>query len=60
MFATEYYVTTDILVLGKSLGDGIMPFAGIVTRSKLTQSIGHYTHERNGLCGVAALSMIVE
>ncbi|MFH1911652.1 MAG: aminotransferase class III-fold pyridoxal phosphate-dependent enzyme, partial [Pseudomonadota bacterium] len=31
MFASEHYLTPDILVLGKSLGGGIVPLAGIVT-----------------------------
>ncbi len=62
MFASEHYVTPDVLVLGKSLGGGLMPFAGIVTKEKFnvleTQSIGHYTHEKNGLCGAAGLATI--
>ncbi|MFN3379735.1 MAG: aminotransferase class III-fold pyridoxal phosphate-dependent enzyme [Runella zeae] len=34
MFASEHYVTPDVLVLGKSLGGGMLPFAGIVSKSK--------------------------
>ena len=34
MFASEHFAAPDILVLGKSLGGGIVPFAGIVTRSE--------------------------
>jgi len=62
MFACEHYVTPDILVLGKSFGGGLMPFAGIVTHEKYNfcqhRSIGHYTHEKNALCAAAALAEI--
>jgi len=62
MFASEHFVTPDILVLGKSLGGGLLPFAGIVTKDKYNilqhRSIGHYTHEKNPLCAVAALAEI--
>ncbi len=62
MFASEHYLTPDILVLGKSLGGGIVPLAGIVTREKYNicqdRSIGHYTHEKNALSAAAALAEI--
>ncbi len=62
MFASEHFVTPDILVLGKSLGGGLVPFAGIVTRNRFDvchdRSIGHYTHEKNALCAAAALAEI--
>jgi 4-aminobutyrate aminotransferase len=62
MFASEHYVTPDVLVLGKSLGGGIVPFAGIVTREEYNvlqhRSIGHYTHEKNPLCAAAGLAEI--
>ena len=62
MFASEYYVTPDVLVLGKSLGGGLVPFAGIVTHDRYNtlqqRSIGHYTHEKNALCAAAALAEI--
>jgi 4-aminobutyrate aminotransferase len=62
MFACEHFVTPDVVVLGKSLGGGILPFAGIVTREKYNRlqhrSIGHYTHEKNALCAAAALAEI--
>ena len=62
MFASEHYLTPDILVLGKSLGGGIVPLAGIVTREKFNvcpdRSIGHYTHEKNALSAAAALAEI--
>ena len=62
MFASEHYVTPDVLVLGKSLGGGLLPFAGIVTKDQYNtlqnRSIGHYTHEKNPLCSVAGLAEI--
>jgi len=62
MFACEHFVTPDILVIGKSFGGGLMPFAGIVTREKYNtcqhRSVGHYTHEKNALCSAAALAEI--
>ena len=62
MFASEHYLTPDILVLGKSLGGGVLPLAGIVTREKYNvlqdRSIGHYTHEKNALSAAAALAEI--
>ncbi len=62
MFACEHYVTPDVLVLGKSLGGGVAPFAGIVTRDEYNvlqhRSIGHYTHEKNPLCAAAGLAGI--
>jgi len=62
LFACEHFVTPDVLVLGKSLGGGLLPFAGIVTHDKYNlgqhRSIGHYTHEKNALCSAAALAEI--
>jgi 4-aminobutyrate aminotransferase len=62
LFACEHFVTPDILVLGKSLGAGLLPFSGIVTKKRFDvcqdRSIGHYTHEKNALCATAALAQI--
>lgn len=62
MFASEHYVTPDVLVLGKSLGGGMVPFAGIVSKSAYNvlqgSSIGHFTHEKNPLCSAAGLAEI--
>jgi 4-aminobutyrate aminotransferase len=62
MFASEHFITPDILVLGKSMGGGLLPFAGIVTKQYYDElahrSIGHYTHEKNALCSTAALAEI--
>ena len=62
MFACEYFLTPDILVLGKSMGGGLVPFAGIITLARYDvcpdRSVGHYTHEKNALCAAAALAEI--
>ena len=62
MFASEHFITPDVLVLGKSMGGGLLPFAGIVTQQRYDnlehRSIGHYTHEKNALCSTAALAEI--
>ena len=61
-FACEHFVTPDVLVLGKTLGGGLMPFAGIVTKEAYNtlqhRSIGHFTHEKNPLCSIAGLTTI--
>jgi 4-aminobutyrate aminotransferase len=62
LFASEHFVTPDVLVLGKTLGGGLLPFAGIVTREEYNvlqhRSIGHFTHEKNPLCAAAGLATI--
>jgi len=63
MFAYEYYgVIPDILCIGKGLGGGIVPMAGILARSDLDIagdiSIGHFTHEKNPLGAAAAIATI--
>jgi 4-aminobutyrate aminotransferase len=62
MFASEHFLTPDVLVLGKSMGGGLVPFAGIITAKQYDvlphRSIGHYTHEKNALCAAAALAEI--
>jgi len=62
MFASEHFVTPDVLVIGKTLGGGLMPFAGIITKEGYNvlqhKSIGHYTHEKNPLCCTAGLATI--
>jgi len=52
MFACQHdEVVPDILVLGKSLGGGILPIAFMICRPEIdvcgSFAFGHYTHERN-------------
>ncbi|HCX23268.1 MAG: aspartate aminotransferase family protein [Flammeovirgaceae bacterium] len=62
LFACEHYVTPDVVVMGKSLGGGILPFAGILTKEEHNiiddYSIGHYTHEKSPICAAAGLTML--
>ncbi len=62
LFASEHFITPDVLVLGKTLGGGLLPFAGIVTKEAYNvlphRSIGHFTHEKNPLCAAAGLATI--
>lgn len=62
-FACEHDgVTPDILVLGKSLGGGILPIAAAIARRDLDvagdYAIGHYTHEKSPVTTRAALTTI--
>lgn len=67
-FAFEHFdVVPDILVIGKGLGGGVMPLAGMVVRCDLNiaadRSLGHYTHEKNPVscaAGLATLNIIEE
>jgi len=58
----NYDVVPDILVLGKGLGGGVIPFSAILAKSELNVcrdiSIGHYTHEKSPLGAAAALAVI--
>ncbi|MGD8880248.1 MAG: aspartate aminotransferase family protein [Desulfobacterales bacterium] len=63
MFTFENFgVTPDIVVLGKGLGGGIVPFAAIVAQEKLDvaadRALGHYTHEKSPVACAAALATI--
>ncbi len=68
LFAFEHYgIEPDILCLGKGLGGGIFPQAGIVTRDRYNRfgdiSLGHYTHEKSPMgaaAGLATLEVIEE
>ncbi|MBX7072169.1 MAG: aspartate aminotransferase family protein [Pirellulales bacterium] len=63
MFACEHFgVVPDMLVLGKGLGGGILPWAALLARDGLNvaadRALGHYTHEKNPVCCAAALATI--
>ena len=63
MFACEHFdIVPDILVIGKGLGGGIMPFAAMIAREGLNvmadRALGHYTHEKNPVAAAAALATI--
>jgi 4-aminobutyrate aminotransferase len=63
MFACEHEnVVPDILVLGKSLGGGILPISAVVARPELDVcadfAYGHYTHEKNPVTTRAALTTL--
>ena len=54
--------TPDILVVGKGLGGGIMPFAAILAEARLDcapeAALGHYTHEKSPVASAAALATL--
>lgn len=64
MFAFQHYgIEPDIVVLGKGLGGGIIPFAAIIARNEFnealkTHSVGHFTHEKSPVASAAALAML--
>lgn len=63
MFAFDHDdITPDIVVLGKALGGGMLPIAGIIAREDLNVAgdfaIGHYTHEKNPVTARAALTTL--
>jgi 4-aminobutyrate aminotransferase len=62
-FASDHDgVIPDMIVLGKSLGGGILPIAAAIVRRDLDVcgdfAIGHYTHEKNPVTARAALTTI--
>ncbi len=64
MFTFQHYgIEPDMVVIGKGLGGGIMPFAALIVKEEFNektrnQSLGHFTHEKNPIACVAALKMI--
>ncbi len=55
-------VVPDILVIGKGLGGGVVPFAATLARASFdrfgTLALGHYTHEKSSLGAAAALATL--
>ncbi len=63
LFSCEHdQVVPDILVIGKSLGGGILPIAAAICKPELDlaqdYAYGHYTHEKNPVTTRAALTTI--
>jgi len=63
MFTCDHYdLVPDVLVLGKSLGGGVLPIAASIAREGMDvmghRSLGHYTHEKNPVLCAAALATI--
>jgi 4-aminobutyrate aminotransferase len=64
MFTFQHYgITPDMVVLGKGLGAGIVPFAAVLGKEELNESIseraiGHFTHEKSPIASAAALAML--
>lgn len=64
MFTFQHYgIEPDMVVIGKGLGGGVIPFAALLVKDKFndavkTHAIGHYTHEKNPVASAAALAMI--
>ena len=62
-FAFEHVgAVPDAVVMGKGLGGGILPIAAVVADARLNVApeldLGHYTHEKNPLTTLAALTTI--
>jgi len=58
----NFDVTPDILCVGKGLGGGIFPMAGIIADEKLDvagdRALGHFTHEKSPVGAAAGLATI--
>jgi 4-aminobutyrate aminotransferase len=62
-FAFEHFgVVPDAVVLGKSLGGGIVPIAAVIADAAMNVApelnLGHYTHEKNPLTCRAAVETL--
>lgn len=62
-FAFEHVgAAPDAVVLGKALGGGVLPIAAVIADARLDIApeldLGHYTHEKNPLTTLAALTAI--
>ncbi|TCR70474.1 aminotransferase class III-fold pyridoxal phosphate-dependent enzyme [Bosea sp. BK604] len=62
-FAFEHVgAVPDAVVLGKALGGGVLPIAAVIADARLDiapeLNLGHYTHEKNPLTTLAALTTL--
>jgi 4-aminobutyrate aminotransferase len=62
-FAFEHFgAVPDAVVLGKSLGGGMLPIAAVIADARLNVApelaLGHYTHEKNPLTTRAAATTV--
>jgi 4-aminobutyrate aminotransferase len=57
-------IMPDMVVLGKSLGGGVMPIAALLVREELNvarhRAIGHFTFEKSPLAAAAGLAVLDE
>lgn len=63
LFATEHFgIAPDILVVGKGLGAGIIPFSAVLVNERLDiaphKALGHYTFEKNPIAAEATLASL--
>jgi len=58
----NFDVAPDILCIGKGLGGGVFPIAGIIADEKLDvagdKALGHFTHEKSPIGAAAGLATI--
>ena len=59
----QYGIVPDMVVLGKALGGGLIPFSALLGKSAFNDAlaltaIGHYTHEKSPLGAAVALALI--
>lgn len=62
-FAFEHFdIIPDIVLMGKGLAGGLIPFSAVLTSSSFDcvepNSVGHYTFEKNPLASAAALATL--
>lgn len=64
MFTFQHYgIEPDLVVIGKGLGGGLIPFAAVLGRDSFNEkirehSLGHFTHEKSPVAASAALALL--
>ncbi|TVQ66399.1 MAG: aspartate aminotransferase family protein [Balneolaceae bacterium] len=64
MFTFQHYeIEPDMVVIGKGLGGGLIPFAAVLGRDSFNvkireHSLGHFTHEKSPVAAAAALALL--